>query len=140
MTNEPRAPGTGSEGRFSYEGLDRVIHERARLGILTSLATHPEGLLFTELRDLCALTDGNLSRHIETLEEAKLVEVWKSFKDRKPQTLCRLSAEGRVAFTAYLAELERVVSDAAAAMAESAASKNPKGRSAERHRKGWAPA
>jgi DNA-binding MarR family transcriptional regulator len=139
MTKKPRAPGSG-EGRYSYEGLDRVIHERARLGILTSLVTHPEGLLFKELRDLCALTDGNLSRHIETLEEAKLVEVWKSFRDRKPQTLCRLSAQGREAFAAYLTELERVVRDAAQAMGEAPAERNPKGRPAEGRRKGWAPA
>lgn len=139
MTKEPQTPVRG-EAPYAYEGLSRVIHERARLGILTSLVTHPEGLLFTELRDLCGLGDGNLSRHLATLEEAKLVEVWKSFRDRKPQTLCRLSAEGREAFAAYLTELERVVRDAAAAMGEAPTERNPKGRPAEGRRKGWAPA
>jgi len=82
-------------GRFAYEGLERVLHEKARLGIMTSLVTRPEGLLFSELKRLCALTDGNLSRHLEVLREAGLVEVWKGFENRRPQTLCRLSADGR---------------------------------------------
>ena len=55
-----KSPST--EGRFAYEGLDRVIHERARLSILTSLVTNPKGLTFNDLKQLCALTDGNLSR------------------------------------------------------------------------------
>ena len=67
-------------GRFAYDGLDRVLHERARLSIMTSLATQPDGLLFTDLKDLCSLTDGNLSRHLQVLHEAGLVEVWKGFK------------------------------------------------------------
>ena len=101
-------------GRFAYDGLDRVMHEKARLGILTSLLTHPEGLLFTDLKHLCALTDGNLSRHLQALEEAELVEVWKGFRNRKPQTLCRLSRKGRERFLAYLEQLEQVLKDAAA--------------------------
>ena len=56
-TNNARAEGGG---RFAYEGLERIIHEKARLGILTSLVAQPKGLLFNELKDLCALTDGNL--------------------------------------------------------------------------------
>ncbi len=99
-------------GRFAYEGLDRVLHEKARLGIMTSLVTRPEGVLFTELKRLCALTDGNLSRHLDVLREAGLVEVWKGFENRRPQTLCRLSVEGRQRFVAYLEELEQVIRDA----------------------------
>ena len=57
-----------SEGRFAYEGLDRVIHERARLSVLTSLITNPKGLPFNDLKQLCALTDGNLSRHLSVLK------------------------------------------------------------------------
>lgn len=102
------------EGRYAYEGLERVMHEKARLGIMTSLATHPEGLLFNELKELCSLTDGNLSRHIQVLQEAGLVEVWKRFQDRRPQTLCRLSLEGKKRFFAYLEEMERVLKDAQA--------------------------
>ena len=56
-----------------------MIHERARLGVLTSLAAHPKGLAFDELRRLCGLTDGNLSRHLAVLQEAGLVEVTKGF-------------------------------------------------------------
>lgn len=102
-------------GQFAYEGLDRIMHEKARLGILTSLASRPEGLLFNELKELCALTDGNLSRHVRTLQDAGLVEVWKGFHKRRPQTLCRLSAEGRRRFFEYLDELEKVVAAAASA-------------------------
>lgn len=102
-------------GRFAYEGLERVMHEKARLGILTSLATHPDGLLFADLKKLCALTDGNLSRHLQVLQEAELLEVWKGFRDNRPQTLCRLTTQGRRRFLDYIAELERVVEDAVAA-------------------------
>jgi len=113
--NTGKAQGSG---RYAYDGLDRIMHEKARLGILTSLASRPEGLRFNELKDLCSLTDGNLSRHLQTLEEAGLVEVRKGFRDRRPQTLCRLTAQGRERFLAYLDELERVVKDAASARRE----------------------
>ena len=99
-------------GRFAYEGLDRVLHEKARLGIMTSLVTRPDGLLFGELKRLCALTDGNLSRHLDVLHDAGLVEIWKGFENRRPQTLCRLTPEGRLRFLVYLEELEQVVRDA----------------------------
>src|SRR5947199_2337421 len=59
---------SSNEGRFAYEGLDRVIHERARLSILTSLLTNPKGVTFNDLKRLCSLTDGNLSRHLSVLE------------------------------------------------------------------------
>lgn len=104
---------TGS-GRFAYEGLDRLLHERARLGILTTLASQPEGVLFSDLKELCALTDGNLSRHLQVLHEAGVVEIWKRFENRRPQTLCRMSRLGRERFLNYLAVLEAVVRDAAA--------------------------
>ncbi len=101
-----------SEGRFAYHGLDRIIHERSRLGILTSLMTRPDGIVFTDLKALCALTDGNLSRHIKALDEEGLVEVWKRFHKNRPQTLCRLTDNGRKRFHTYIQELERVVKDA----------------------------
>jgi DNA-binding transcriptional ArsR family regulator len=72
-------------GRYAYEGLDRIVHEKARLGIMTSLITRPDGLLFVELKQLCALTDGNLSRHMEVLREAGLVEIWKGYDKKRPQ-------------------------------------------------------
>jgi DNA-binding transcriptional ArsR family regulator len=101
-----------SAGRYAYEGLDRILHEKARLGIMTSLITRPDGLLFVELKQLCALTDGNLSRHMEVLREAGLVEIWKGYDRKRPQTLYRLTADGRRRFVDYLAELERVIRDA----------------------------
>jgi len=102
-------------GRFAYEGLERIIHEKARLGIMTSLAANPRGLLFGDLKDLCALTDGNLSRHLQVLHEAGLVEVWKGFQNNRPQTLCQLTETGRKRFVEYVAVLESVVADAVAA-------------------------
>lgn len=101
-----------STGRHAYEGLDRVLHEKARLGIMTSLMTHADGLLFNELKDLCSLTDGNLSRHLDVLHEAGFVQVWKGTDGKRPQTLIRLAQLGRERFLAYLGELERVIRDA----------------------------
>ena len=101
-------------GRFAYEGLDRVIHERARLGVLTSLVAHPNGVAFNDLRQLCDLTDGNLSRHIAVLQEAGLVEVIKGFDGARPKTVCKITAAGRQRFLDYLTVLDQVVRDAAA--------------------------
>jgi DNA-binding MarR family transcriptional regulator len=110
-------------GRFAYEGLERVIHEKARLSIMTSLGAHPAGLLFNDLKDLCALTDGNLSRHLQVLHDAGLVEVLKGFQNNRPQTLCRLTDEGRKRFVEYINVLENVVADAAAAARPASAKK-----------------
>ena len=102
-----------SEGRFAYEGLDRVIHERARLSVLTSLITNPKGLSFNDLKQLCALTDGNLSRHLSVLEEAKMVEIIRGYDRNRPLTVCRITASGRKRYLEYLETLEQVVRDAA---------------------------
>src|SRR5438309_11603011 len=102
-----------SSAPFSYDGLDRVIHEKARLGLLTSLMAHPKGLAFGDLKQLCNLSDGNLSRHLQVLQEAGLVEIIKSFEGNRPQTTCRLTRSGRRRFLDYLAVLEQVVRDAA---------------------------
>jgi len=104
---------TSSEGRFAYEGLDRVIHERARLSVLTSLITNPKGLTFVDLKQLCSLTDGNLSRHLSVLEKAKMVEILKGHDRNRPQTLCRITSSGRKRYLEYLETLEQVVKDAA---------------------------
>jgi DNA-binding transcriptional ArsR family regulator len=118
----PIQPDVGDVGRYAYEGLDRTIHEKARLGIMTSLAAHPNGLLFGDLKELCSLTDGNLSRHLQVLQESQLVEVWKRFQLKRPQTLCRLTDLGRDRLLAYIDELERIVAAAAALRTEAAAS------------------
>ena len=103
-------------GQYAYEGLDRTIHERARLAVLTSLIANPAGLAFNDLRRLCGLSDGNLSRHLQVLAEAEMVEVTKAFDQNKPQTRCRITETGRKRYLDYLAVLEQVVRDAAAAV------------------------
>ncbi len=108
-----KAKTPASEGRFAYEGLDRVIHERARLSVLTSLITNPKGLTFVDLKQLCSLTDGNLSRHLQVLEKARIVEIVKGHDRNRPQTVCRITASGRKRFLEYLETLEQVVLDAA---------------------------
>ena len=102
-----------SEAPFAYEGLDRVIHERARLSVLTSLITHPDGVSFVELKRLCALTDGNLARHLQVLEEDGMVRLTKEGGAGRAQTMARITASGRKRYLDYLAILEQVVRDAA---------------------------
>ena len=104
-----------TEGRFAYEGLNRVIHERARLSLLTSLITNPKGLTFNDLKQLCSLTDGNLSRHLQVLEKDKIIEIIKGQERNRPLTVCRITASGRKRYLEYLSTLEQVVRDAAKA-------------------------
>jgi DNA-binding transcriptional ArsR family regulator len=99
-------------GRFSYDGLDRAIHEKARLGIMTSLVGHPKGLAFADLKRLCDLTDGNLNRHLAVLQEAGLVALTRSIEKSRPLTTCRLTPLGRKKFVEYLDVLETLVRDA----------------------------
>ncbi len=117
----PKKPSDEQAGRFAYEGLDRVIHEKARLSVLTSLAAHPKGLVFGTLKQMCGLTDGNLSRHLSVLEEAGLIAIEKGYDHNRPQTICRISAEGRRRYLDYLKVLEQVVRDAAKATKTAAA-------------------
>jgi len=119
MKSKPQS----TEGRFAYEGLDRVIHERARLSVLTSLITNPKGLAFGDLKQLCALTDGNLNRHLRVLEEGKMVEIVKKIDHNRPLTICRITATGRARFVEYLSTLEQVVQDAAKGAEEEPASR-----------------
>jgi DNA-binding MarR family transcriptional regulator len=105
-------PAPKISGRFAYQGLQRLMHEKARLSILSSLAANTDGLLFAELKSLCSLTDGNLSRQIQLLQESGLVEVWKGSVGRRPRTLCRLTEPGRRKFLEYIAVLQNVVVDA----------------------------
>jgi len=114
-----------ASGRFAYEGLERVIHEKARLGILTSLVAHPEGLAFGDLKELCSLTDGNLNRHLKMLADAGLVHVRRESTRSRPQTICQLTSRGRARFLEYLEELERVVADAAARNEQAATARKP---------------
>jgi DNA-binding MarR family transcriptional regulator len=119
-------PAKDASGRFAYEGLDRVMHEKARLGVLTSLVAHPKGLAFADLKRLCGLTDGNLSRHLQVLQEAGLVEVLKGYDQNRPQTILKIRPSGRRRFLNYLTVLEQIVRDAAdASQSEAAFVVNP---------------
>jgi DNA-binding MarR family transcriptional regulator len=89
-----------------------VIHERARLSILTCLVINIHGLTFNDLKRLCALTDGNLSRHLQVLEDAAAITVLKGTERSRSLTLCRVTAAGRARYIEYLSVLERVIADA----------------------------
>ena len=91
--------------------LDRVIHEKGRLAILSMLAASPE-LSFTDLRDSLGMTDGNLTTHIRTLQEAGYLSVTKSFRNHRPLTTCSLTPVGKRAFTNYINLLEEIVRQA----------------------------
>lgn len=125
-------PSSLESGRYAYEELDRVLHERARLGILTSLVAQPAGLTFNDLKRLCNLTDGNLNRHLAVLSETGLVTVQKLQGEGRGQTLVELTASGRTKFLEYISALESVVADAAAAEKRSTA--------AMRTSRKWSPA
>jgi len=93
--------------------LDRIIHERGRLAIMSMLAASQE-LSFTELRDTLEMTDGNLTTHMRTLQEAGYVSIAKSYRNRRPLTTVSLTAAGRQAFANYVALLEQIVKQAKA--------------------------
>ena len=122
MANKRSTPPAPQPGRFAYEGLQRTFHEKARLGIMTSLIACGDGLSFNELKELCALSDGNLNRHLEVLREAGFIEVDRSGSGRTARTRCIATKLGRQQFDAYLAELRRVLSDASAARVANPAS------------------
>lgn len=88
--------------------LDKVIHERMRLGIISALAAN-EKLSFTELKKLLDTTDGNISVHARKLEDAGYVTLEKSFKGRMPLTEYKITKEGRKALTRYLDHMEALI-------------------------------
>jgi predicted ArsR family transcriptional regulator len=88
--------------------LDRVIHEKGRLTIMSLLAASAQ-LSFTEMRDTLNMTDGNLTAHMRTLQEAGYVSVTKAFQGGRPLTTFSLTTQGRKAFTSYINLLEQIV-------------------------------
>ena len=88
--------------------LDRVIHEKGRLAIMSMLAATPE-LAFTELRDALSMTDGNLTTHIRTLQETGYVSVSKSYANNRPLTTCSMTTAGKKAFASYIDLLEQIL-------------------------------
>jgi DNA-binding transcriptional ArsR family regulator len=105
---EPPARARSGARPRSVRDLDRVIHERMRLAIVSALAAS-DSLTFLELRGLLEASDGNLSVHARRLEEAGYVACEKTFEGRVPKTVYRLTAEGRRAFDRYLSHLEAVI-------------------------------
>lgn len=99
-------PGSGHE--HDDAPFDRLVYERVRLGILSALAVREE-LTFNELKALFEVSDGNLSAHARKLEEAKYVTCTKSFEDRRPKSVYRLTAAGRTALNRYLDHVEAVI-------------------------------
>ena len=91
------------------DGLDQIIHERRRLGIVSALAAN-DRQTFAELKAVLKTTDGNLSVHARRLEEAGYIKVTKGFEDRKPRTEYRLTAKGRRALDSYLQQMEAILS------------------------------
>ncbi len=99
-----------------YAALSRLFHEPSRLAIISALCAAAEGMTFNELKEECELTDGNLSRHLKTLEDAGIVRLRKRFVKAKPQTTVYLAESGRERFLEYLQTLEEVLRKAAEAM------------------------
>lgn len=102
------------------DALERLFHEPSRLAIMSSLCAAERGLPFGELKTACALTDGNLSRHLKALEDAGAVKIEKSFVGARPRTTIRLSREGLKRFREYLDALESVLEQARRALPASA--------------------
>lgn len=106
-----RLKGVGPAAKSSEEGLpdlDRLIHERLRLGIVSALAVN-ESLTFSELKELMKTTDGNLSVHARKLEDAEYIACTKSFDGRTPKTEYKLTASGRRALERYLNHMEALI-------------------------------
>jgi predicted ArsR family transcriptional regulator len=105
---------------FAYSGLERIFHERGRLAVCTCLVANLRGMRFTELQDACALTDGNLNRHLHALAEVGIVEMERTVGRGRPTTTVRITDDGRKRFLAYIDELESVVRDVHKRSAETA--------------------
>jgi DNA-binding MarR family transcriptional regulator len=107
-----------SDARFAYSGLERIFHERGRLAVCTCLIAHNGGMRFAELQEACALTDGNLNRHLHALTEVDVIVLARERHGTRMATVVRITEHGRERFLAYLDELEAVVRDARARSAE----------------------
>ncbi len=92
-----------------HEALERIFHEPARLAIMSQVCAAPKGLSFSELKDECNLTGGNLNRHLKVLEDAGAIYIEKSFVEEKPRTLVRITSEGLDRFSDYLQSLTDVL-------------------------------
>ncbi len=105
-------------GSVATDALDRLIHERIRLGIVSALAAD-DALTFADLKEVLHATDGNLSVHARKLEEAGYIRVTKGYEDRRPRTEFRLTARGRKALENYLEQMETILTEAREALERS---------------------
>ncbi len=94
---------------FAYEGLERIFHERGRLAVCTCLIANSGGMSFKALQEACALTDGNLNRHLHALAETGVVTLARVRGEGRPTTIVRITEPGKGRFLAYIDELETVV-------------------------------
>lgn len=94
---------------YAFSALDRVFHERGRLAICTALIDAGDGLAFTQLQEVCDLTDGNLNRHLHALSELDIVRAQRITGKGRPRTIVRITAQGRTRFLDYVDALEEVV-------------------------------
>ena len=95
----------------TFQHLDKIIHEKGRMAIMSMLAASAD-FSFTELRDALRMTDGNVTTHIRTLQKSGYVSVAKTFQDNRPLTTCKLTSAGRKAFGEYVGLLEGIVKSA----------------------------
>ena len=102
-------------GNSGADEIDRVIHERVRLGIVSALAAEDQ-LSFADLKGILQTSDGNLSVHARKLENAGYIKVQKGFEDRKPKTEYSLTPKGRKALTGYLNRMEALLNEAREAL------------------------
>ncbi|MEO0796684.1 MAG: transcriptional regulator [Verrucomicrobiota bacterium] len=96
-----------------YDKLARIFHEPKRLAMIAAVADSEKGLSFSEIKEACGLTDGNLNRHLKILEEEKIVIAKKSLAGNRARTIVKLSASGRRKFVKYLESLESALKQAA---------------------------
>lgn len=129
---------TAASARLALDDIDRVFHEKARLGIMTTIVGSQDGMNFNELKELCDLTDGNLNRHLKVLVDTSVLSVRKTGQGRNTNSHYKLTAKGRKAFEKYLSALEAIL-NAAKQSADGPVSKMAK-RSAKRGDDGLAPA
>ena len=104
----PESRAASSKQKSAAPNLDRLIHERLRLGIISALAAN-ESLTFSDLKNLMNTTDGNLSVHARKLEDAGYISVSKYFEGRLPKTEYKLTAAGRTALESYLSHMEALI-------------------------------
>jgi len=113
-----------SPAPFAYDGLERLFHERGRLAVCSCLIANPGGMSFKALVDACALTDGNLNRHLHALAEEGVVTLERTRGDGRPTTTVRITSDGRDRFLAYIDELESVVRAVGASVPKRKGAKN----------------